>query len=337
MSRALVAVVLVLLFMLARPAERMLRAEAPPAPASQRIGAGRLLGSVLTGPFRPMLLTYLWIRGDILYGQGRYDELHQLYRVILSLYPNNERAREFLGWYLAFNLKSEAPTDALGWRWAEEGLDILVETGPGRSTVADWIRKQCGQNSVYLQRYAGPEWERERLWRAGLRRWGERHFGEALDRFELGLKVLEGREGFFYDRARRTTLLESLAYEELLRHGRSAHAGAAVAALKELGRETSDHPDLGPFFFQRAYVLNEVAAGRVPRRAGEDSLYAIAVAHWGLGAHAADVDHLRAAQRLLRTLGAEVYAEELDLVGRWIAHVQDPGSARPPLPFDGMP
>ncbi|MHC4819948.1 MAG: hypothetical protein ACYTF8_18055, partial [Planctomycetota bacterium] len=119
MKRAVLLVVLALLLALAHPVESMLRADAPPAPASQRIGAGRLLGSVLTGPFRPLLLTYLWIRSDILYGEARHDELHQLFRMIVSLYPNNERAREFLGWFLAFNLKSEAPTDALGWKWAE--------------------------------------------------------------------------------------------------------------------------------------------------------------------------------------------------------------------------
>jgi len=244
MTRATVLVVLVLLLALAQPLESMLRADAPPAPASQRIGAGRLLGSVLTGPFRPLLLTYLWIRSDILNGQGRYDELHQLLRMMVSLYPNNERAREFLGWFVAFNLKSEAPYDALGWKWAEEGLDILVDTDAGRSAAADWIRKQCGQNSVYEQRYAGPEWNREKTWRAGLRAWGARHYGAELSRFELGLRVLAGREGF-RDRLRRAELLESLAYEEFLRDGRAAHASDAVAALKDAGLETADFPDPG--------------------------------------------------------------------------------------------
>ena len=53
----------------AYPVECELRARTPEAPAANRIGMGRLMGGVLTGPFRPMLQTYLWIRADILYGQ----------------------------------------------------------------------------------------------------------------------------------------------------------------------------------------------------------------------------------------------------------------------------
>ena len=125
MRRIVPLVCLALLFALTEPLENILRAEAPPVPASRRIGAGRLVGSVLTGPFRPMLLTYLWIRADTLYAQGRYDELHELYRVILALYPSNERAREYLGWFLAFNIKSEMRDEKLAWKWAEEGLVIV--------------------------------------------------------------------------------------------------------------------------------------------------------------------------------------------------------------------
>ncbi len=335
MTRAVLLVVLALLLALAHPVESMLRADAPPAPASQRIGTGRLLGSVLTGPFRPLLLTYLWIRRDILYGEGRVDEVHQLSRVIVAFYPNNERARDFLGWDLAFNLKSEAPTDALGWRWAEEGLNILVETDAGRSTMADWIRKQCGQNSLYEQRYAGPEWQREKAWRARLRAWGERRYGAGLSRFALGLRVLEGRAGF-WDRLRRAALLESLAYEEFLRHGRAEHAAEAVAALKEAGLETSDYPDpgLSAHFFARARTLDALAAGRLPRRVD----YAAAVALWGIGAHAKSAEHLDAARTILDGLDAERYAEELAGIERWILYVRDPGARpRPSLPFDGSP
>ena len=335
MTRAFLLVVLALLLALAHPVESMLRADAPPAPASQRLGTGRLLGSVLTGPFRPLLLTYLWIRTDILYGQARYDEALQLVRMMVALYPNNERARGFLGWLLAFNFKSEAPNDGLGWRWAEEGLNILVDTDEGRSTAADWIRKQCGQNSLYEQRYAGPAWSREKAWRVRLRAWGVRRYGVELSRFALGLRVLEGRKGFF-DRLCRAALLESFAYDEFLRHGRAAHAADAVAALKEAALDTSDYPDpgLSAHFLARARTLDALAAGRLPRRVD----YAAAVALWGLGAHARNAEHLDAARTILRGLDAERYAEELTAIERWIAYVGDPGATRrPSLPFDGMP
>jgi hypothetical protein len=333
-TRGVVVVVLALLLALAHPVESMLRADAPPAPASQRIGTGRLLGGVLTGPFRPLLLTYLWIRADILYGEARFDEVHQLFRVIVALYPNNESAREFLGWFLAFNLKSEAPTDALGWRWAEEGLGILVDTKEGRFTAADWIRKQCGQQSLYEQRYAGPAWEQEKAWRARLRAWGARRYGEELSRFQLALRLLEGRDGF-YDRLLRTALLEQLAYEEFVRHGRSPHAADAVAALERAGQDLSDAPDpgLSEHFLARARTLDALAAGRLPRRVD----YAAAVALWGIGAQERKAEHLDAARTILRGLDAERYAEELAAIELWIAYVGDPDTESPPLPFDGMP
>jgi len=334
-SRAVVLVVLALLLALAHPVESMLRADAPPAPASQRIGTGRLLGSVLTGPFRPLLLTYLWIRSDILYGQARRDEALQLFRMMVALYPNNTRAREFLGWHLAFNFKSEERSDALGWRWAEEGLDILVDTDAGRSTAADWIRKQCGQNSFYEQRYAGPAWEREKAWRARLRAWGVQRYGVELSRFALGLHLIEGRDGF-RDRLLRAAFLESLAYEEFLRDGRAAHAADAVAALEAAGLELSDSPEPGwsEHFFAQARTLDALQSGRLPRRVD----YATAVALWGLGAHARDVERLDAARTILRGLDADYYAEELAGIERWLAHVRDPGATRrPSLPLDSRP
>jgi hypothetical protein len=335
-TRAVVLLVIVLLLALSQPLEGMLRADAPPAPPAQSLGAGRLLSSVLTGPFRPLLLTYLWIRSDILYGEARLDELHQLFRAIYALYPNNERAREFLGWFLAFNFKTEAQSDALGWKWAEEGLDMLVGTGSGRRTIVDWIRKQCGQNSLSEQRYAGPPWSREKFWRAGLRAWGARHYGVKLSRFELGLRVLAETGGGFRDRLRRAGLLESLAYEEFLRDGRAAHAAEAVAALKSAGLETSDFPDpgLSEQFYVRARTLDALAAGRLPHRVD----YAAAIALWGIGAHARDAERLDAARAILRGLDAELYAEELAGIERWRAYVADPAAVpRPSLPLDGGP
>jgi hypothetical protein len=332
-KRAVVLVVLALLLAIAHPVEAMLRANAPPMPASRRIGTGRLLGSVLTGPFRPLLRTYLWIRTDILYGERRMDEALQLFRVMVALYPNNHLVREFLGWHLAFNFKSEARNEALGWRWAEEGLDILMETDAGRSTAVNWILLQCGQR-FYDQRYAGPEWEREKAWRTHLRAWGVRRYGVELSRFALGLRVLEGRTAFD-DLLRRAALLESLSYEEFLQHGRAEHAPAAVAALKEAGLETSDYPDpgLSAQFLARARTLDALAAGRLPRRVD----YAAAIALWGIGAHTRNAEHLDAARTILRGLDAQRYAEELRDIERWIAYVSDPRAPRPSLPFDGGP
>ena len=336
MNRGIVVALALVLLVAAHPMEQVLRASAPAAAQSHRLGTGRLLGSVLTGPFRPLLLTYLWIRGDNLYGEGRYEETYQLYRFINQLYPNNARARNFIGWLLAYNLKSEAPNIALGWRWSEQGLDILLESEDGPSWVADWIRKQAGQNSIYLQRYAGKPWEEEKLWRARLRGWGRRRFGEDLGRFELGILVLKGRDGLI-DRARRTQMLEQLAYEELLRSKNSQHAGEAVAALREMSTEFSDDPAgyLGPHFEARAKLLETLAAGQLPEKVEEQDAYRAAAALWGLGAHRRDPILLQAALAILDRLAEEPYRAEKSLIRRWLIHLEDPLAApRPPLPFD---
>ena len=98
---AVAAALLVAALALAQPVRDRL---APPAPLSSAAGAGDLAGSVLAGSFRPLLLTYLWLRGDVLYGEGRDAECYELYRLLHALYPDNERARNYLGWFLAFNL-----------------------------------------------------------------------------------------------------------------------------------------------------------------------------------------------------------------------------------------
>jgi len=339
--RAAALVILALLLAVAYPVGQVMRAAAPPATATHRLGTGRLLGSVLTGPFRPLLLTYLWMRADILYGQGRFDECFQLYRFILQLYPNNAAARDFVGWMAAFNLKSEAPADkpAVGWSRAEFGLDILRQVPDGPSWIADWIRMQCGQNSVSLERYAGPEWEIEKEWRRRLRPWGARWYDEDLGRFELGLKVLEGRTHLF-DRARRAQLLEALAYEELLRHGEAPHAAEAVAALDEMAKEFADDPSgtLGPALEQRARQLETLSGGGIVTRTAPETAYPAAMALWGTGVARGDPDRLAAAERLLEELSPGHFNEERALLRAWRAHVQDPDTTpRPPLPFDGRP
>ncbi|HEX5137037.1 MAG TPA: hypothetical protein VFY93_08705 [Planctomycetota bacterium] len=318
------------------PARDALLADAPRTPLSSAAGTEGLAGTVLAGSFRPLLLTYLWLRGDVLYGEGRDEECFELYRLLYRLYPENERAREFVGWFLAFNLKRKAPDPAIGWQWAQAGLDMLVGCPDGPSVTADWIRKQCGQNSLVLQRYAGPEWREERLYRAGLRRFGVRRFGEDLSRFALGVRVLEGR-GKFSDRIRRALLLWNLAYEELLRYGEAAHAEEAVAELRALAKELTDDEGLASYFEERARCLATAAGGGVPDPLPVPQTYPVAMALLGRGIKEGNEEPLGKAEALLAALGPE-FGEEIGLVRRWRAHVRAPdASERPPFPFDGMP
>jgi len=328
---------MVALVALAQPAREVLRADRPRAPVEEVAGTGRLAGSVLAGSFRPMLLTYLWLRRDALYGEGRDDECYELSRLLYRLYPGNESARRFLGWFLAFDLKAKAPDRALAWKWAESGLDMLMGTSDGPDTVADWVRQQCGQNAAVFQRYAGPAWQRERFWRARLRRWSARHFGEELDRFSVGVRVLQGRERFD-DNIRRALLLHELAYEELLRYGQAPHGAEALAALRVASASVADEERLHAHYEAKVRCLEAALRGRAADPLPEVEAYPVAMALFGLGAHARDAQKLADARTILRALGANVLGEEIGLVERWLAHVRDPARApRPPLPFDGMP
>jgi hypothetical protein len=333
---AATAAVLLLALVLAQPVRGRLAADAPRAPLLPVAEAQGLAGSVLAGSFRPMLLTYLWLRTDALYAEGRDEECFEIYRLLHRLYPGNERARDFVGWFLAFNLKQKAPDIALGWKWARTGLEMLLSSPDGPPIIADWIRKQCGQNSLVLERYAGPPWEEERAWRARLRAFGVTHFHEDLSRFALGVRVLEGR-GKFGDRLRRAFLLRSLAYEELLRYGGSAHLKDAIAALRGMAEEFADDDLLRADFEGDASGLAAAAAGRVPEPLRAPDAYPVAMALWGLGVKARDPEMLTKAEGILAAVGKDLLREEILEIRRWREHILSAQEGPPPpFPFDGM-
>lgn len=322
------------------PVERSLRAAAAPTAEAKGIGVGRLLGSVLTGPLRPVLQTYLWIRADILYGQGRFDETAVTFRTMVQLYPNNEAAREFTGWHLAFNLKNEAPNPAAAWVWSRDGLDVLANAGAAR-TMADWFLKQCGQDPLLLLRYAGPAWEAERAMRARATAWGERRWGKRLARFDLGLEALAGRTKF-YDQIRRMPLLTHGLVDDCVRLGRSDKFREA----RELAVWMQDQLNIPGFpppvgwkeeFEERAWIFSELEARRVTPKLIELGSYPVAAALWGLGAHGKEERLLLAAdlamQAFERRSGVDTSLERAR-IARWRAFVRGTESARPPLPFD---
>ena len=148
--------------------------------------------------------------------------------------------------------------------------------------------------------------------------------------------MLEGHDHLF-DRFRRASALELLAYDEFVRSGESAHAREAVAALRALAEETSDNPAFARVYARKAEILDKLASGRVPTITNKELEYAypVAAALLGMGATARNAKWLRASATLFEALGGDVDAlhEERGMARGWLVHVAGDGP-RPPLPFD---
>jgi hypothetical protein len=342
MNRVVACALLLALLGATVPLERELRKAAPPQP-TRGIGLGKLGGSVLTGVMRPLLLYYLWVRVDGLTARGRTDELLTLYRTMVDLYPDNERARLFLGWTLAFNLKRDVPDPRASWAYAREGLDILRECDGGDLMIARWMLWQAGQHPHDL-RYEGRRWRNERALRERVAAWYESAYGRRLDRFEAALDRLGEPSGF--ERALLyTNALVQLVYDDWVRLGRAPRVRDAVTALEGAATVAEDPQVAGPLlqvgqdvaagYRADAALLRHIARGEDLSELPDD--YRIGVALWGIGARRDDpgeaVRHLEAAARILATAD-NGYAEELEKVRGWIAFKRDPTRPRPPLPFD---
>jgi len=326
-------VLLAVLLLAAGGIAARLRAAAPPAPAASRIGLGPVLGGVLTGAFRPVLMNYLYIRADILAGQGRFDEQVTLFRSMVQLYPNNANARGFLGWELAFNSKSEAPTRELGWRWAREGLDILVDAQP--DTVALWFMTQCGQNAYGLYRYAGPDWVAERWIREQARGWTARTWGAPLERFDAALRAQPPTEDVLR-RFGRARVLRMALLDDWMRTGESDKLGETVRELRWIAWIYEGIPEQKAAAEESAAALEAIHRGDFDRAAFAEVDEMEANALWALGMHRGSVPMLKSALAIFEEEGHDPFASERRIVGAWIEWLEgDRSTPRPPHPFDG--
>jgi hypothetical protein len=326
---------LVVLLVAANLLGSRLRESQPPPPLANRIGLGPLLGGVMTGAFRPLLANYLFIRADILAGQGRYDEQVTLFLTMTRLYPHNDDARGFIGWWLAYNSKSEAQDPALGWRWSRDGLDILVEIPEKKSDLSQWFIAQCGQNAFDFMRYAGRDWAEERYYRARARAWGERQYGMSLDRFDLGLQALGDARGTWY-RALQGRLLAAGLVDDWMKVGRSPKADAAVAIALEMGALFDELPEYADEYRREAARLRAVADNTFDLEKFPGATHHDANALWALGMHQRDPDRLRMALALFEKLAPlHRFPEEKASIREWITWIEEGSRGpRPRMPFD---
>jgi hypothetical protein len=89
--------------------------------------AAPLSGRVLGGA-RVIALDLLWLRAELRRQQGYTLELPALYRTIAALDPANPRVWEFHADVLLANLPLASAGEADGgWRFAREGLELLLD------------------------------------------------------------------------------------------------------------------------------------------------------------------------------------------------------------------
>lgn len=85
-----------------------------------------ILASSLLGGFRGIFITGLWMHAQELKETGRYYEMVDVYKIILTLQPHHASAWRYQAWDLTYNVSNEF-TDDLEHRvyWVFRGIDLL--------------------------------------------------------------------------------------------------------------------------------------------------------------------------------------------------------------------
>ncbi len=124
----------------------------PPAEAA----AACMLGSL-----KAFLIDYLWVKSDLLYREGRFDELRPVNDFIAALQPRNPAVAEYQAWQAAWGLSLAESDPGRSWAWIEWSIGRIEKA------IADFPRRPSLRvllGRVYLEKCGGdrPDFE-ERL------------------------------------------------------------------------------------------------------------------------------------------------------------------------------
>ena len=97
----------------------------------------------MAGAFRVFVTDALWIRMRAHQSEGREDRVLADARTLLALDPEDDRARAFLHWHLAFNMAAKALDEEERRAWMEEGLEIADE-GLARNPGSFALNREVG-------------------------------------------------------------------------------------------------------------------------------------------------------------------------------------------------
>jgi len=107
-----------------------------------KVPPGIALGTTALGPFRGILIDFLWIRASRLQQEGKVFELVQLFEWIGALEPRFPMVWAHAAWNLAYNVSVKFPVNPdeptpkewarqcdQRWRWVQRGIEILRNRG----------------------------------------------------------------------------------------------------------------------------------------------------------------------------------------------------------------
>ncbi|MBN2210141.1 MAG: hypothetical protein JW709_01985 [Sedimentisphaerales bacterium] len=79
--------------------------------------------------FRPIIISYLWIRADTLKNDGEYFDALTLRRTICALMPHVPSVWVNQAWDMSYNISVGLPTPQERWRWVMAGVELLRSEG----------------------------------------------------------------------------------------------------------------------------------------------------------------------------------------------------------------
>lgn len=86
---------------------------------------GVAVSNVFLGPFRNLMINFLWLRMDRLQKQGKFFEMVQLADWILRVQPENATVAQYLAWNMAYNISVTQQDYDARRRWIKKGLETL--------------------------------------------------------------------------------------------------------------------------------------------------------------------------------------------------------------------
>jgi len=99
---------------------------------------------IAMGPFRGLLVNFLWIRANQLKEEGKFHESMNLAKAITALQPRYPDVWVFHAWNMAYNISVAVQSPEARWQWVNKGIRLLREQGVVHNPDDLAIHRQLG-------------------------------------------------------------------------------------------------------------------------------------------------------------------------------------------------